>query len=113
MGFIARVPAAELDAFVASNRTARAETFNLSPPGPRDEYFIIQYVEPERGNTALLGQDIGTDRLRREAAEMARDFGGAVLTRRLRLPQLAEDLPVVFLMLPVYRNDAAPRTMTE
>jgi PAS domain S-box-containing protein len=78
----------------------------ISPPGSRDEYLIIDYINPlDWRNRRVLGYDMLTEGARRQAIELARDNGEAVLTAPLRLRQETGEnrQSGVLLFMPVYR----------
>jgi diguanylate cyclase (GGDEF)-like protein/PAS domain S-box-containing protein len=56
--------------------------FAIVPPGERTEYLVLLYAEPAAGNTATYthGADMLVDPARREAADLARDTGLAVIS---------------------------------
>lgn len=56
--------------------------FAIMPPGERAEYLVLLYAEPAAGNTATYtyGADMLVDPARREAADLARDTGLAVIS---------------------------------
>lgn len=113
MGFIASVPAAELPAFLSAARADGAPEFVLRPEGQRSDYFPILYSEPMEGNQLALGFDIGSDPVRRGAAEASRDSGKAMLTPRLdrNMDPLAS--PAVLFLLPVYRSGTRAANVEE
>ncbi len=111
LGYIAHVPRRGLAAFIATNRLDDAMEFNVhtghpdaTKLGTNPVHYVVQFVEPMRGNVRALGYDIASEANRREAAERARDTGEAALTARIQLVQTEDDLPAVILMLPIYRQ---------
>ena len=111
LGYIAHVPRRGLAAFIATNRLDDAMEFNIHTGHPdatrlgtNPVHYVVQFVEPMRGNGRALGYDIASEANRREAAERARDTGEAALTARIQLVQTEDDLPAVILMLPIYRQ---------
>ena len=89
--FIRRVPDAQREEFVARVRDDRTMSasgypqFDIRPEGRRDEYWVIDFVEPMAGNEGVFGLDIRTRPGALEAAERARDTGEASVTSRYRL----------------------------
>jgi PAS domain S-box-containing protein len=121
MGFIANVPASEIDSFTASNRSDGAAEFTIHPTNSnalRSYYHVVKYVEPMPANPSILGFDIAADPRLSEAAELARKTESAVLTGRIKLQGYEETHPVM-LLLPVYRfgvdraNEEQRRAATE
>src|SRR4051812_44587832 len=59
--FVRRVPASERARFVAQVRADHSvqaqgyPEFDIHPAGPRDEYWVIDYIEPMPGNEAAFG----------------------------------------------------------
>jgi diguanylate cyclase (GGDEF)-like protein len=87
---------ASLDAGVASG-------FAIKPPGARDTYYPLIYIEPQGGNEKLLGNDLGAMPNRGDALEQGRDTGGLVMSgRKVRIPGRESDIGLA-MRLPVYR----------
>ncbi|ATE61152.1 bifunctional diguanylate cyclase/phosphodiesterase [Thauera sinica] len=90
-------------------QAVRAEGFpdyDLRPPGEREWYSSILYLEPfDWRNQRAFGYDMYTEAVRRTAMERARDEGGTTISGRVRLMQETErDVQSGFLMyLPLYR----------
>jgi CHASE1-domain containing sensor protein len=61
LGYVARVTDEELDGFISRAQADSSQTFSLSPPGRRPDYFVIQFVEPLSKNTSVLGFDLGNE----------------------------------------------------
>lgn len=87
---------ASLDARVASS-------FAIKPPGERDTYYPLIYIEPQAGNEKLLGNDLGAMPDRGDALEQGRDTGGLVTSgRKVRIAGRESDIGMA-MRLPVYR----------
>jgi len=87
------------------------DTFKITPPGQRLDYFIIKNVEPDLRNEDLVGFDLGSDLNIRLVAERARDMGASSLSGRVSLP--GDPGRVHFIdFLPVYDKNK-PATSTE
>ncbi|MDH6169213.1 diguanylate cyclase (GGDEF)-like protein [Variovorax boronicumulans] len=87
---------ASLDAGVASG-------FAIKPPGERDTYYPLIYIEPQAGNERLLGNDLGAMPDRGDALEQGRDTGGLVTSgRKVRIAGRESDIGLA-MRLPVYR----------
>ena len=80
LGFIACVPRAERETFIASNRLERPHGYTIQPDGERTNYYAVKFVEPELRNLSSLGYDIASDTKHRDAANYARRTGAAVVT---------------------------------
>ncbi|MDP9606454.1 UNVERIFIED_ORG: diguanylate cyclase (GGDEF)-like protein [Variovorax paradoxus] len=80
-----------------------ASSFVIKPPGERDIYYPLVYIEPQAGNEMLLGNDLGAMPDRGNALEQGRDTGGLVTSgRKVRLPGREADIGLA-MRLPVYR----------
>jgi PAS domain S-box-containing protein len=88
--------------------------FAISPPGERNGYFPIEYVEPETRYRNLLGVDRGALPDTREALERARDSGQPAASGRLHSPvENLETSRFFLIVLPIYRNGANPASVME
>ena len=111
-GFIQRLERSGLDAFIAAERADDAPLFalrQLDEPGP-DDLYVIKFIEPEPPNRSTIGLDVGSERIRREAAERAVRSGEATMSGTIALVQDARRSPGFLLYLPVYRRGADPVT---
>ncbi len=116
IGYSARVPAEEVDAFTAELRKEAGIDFKIWPPDPRPEYHTIVYLEPQdRRNLAALGYDMHTEPNRRSAMDRARDTGLPATTRKVVLVQeIDSDRQAGFLLyLPFYEGTSLPATVEE
>ena len=52
--------------------------FAIKPPGDRDDYVVIEYLEPVAGNEVAFGLDLAADPVRRAEIARARDLGEPV-----------------------------------
>ncbi|AGW90413.1 diguanylate cyclase [Ralstonia pickettii DTP0602] len=103
------VPAAEIDAFVARQRSdpilrEAGVTFSVRPPGQRPGHFVLTYVEPLDINLASIGIDMGAEPRRLAALERARDTGQSVSSGRLIFSEAKNPHVGIALRLPVYRK---------
>ncbi len=121
LGFLARVPAARLDAFVAAARADGAPGFAVRTPPAEDggaqapdaDRAIALYMEPERDNLPAIGLDASARPVVREALARARDTGGVVVSARLRLVQESAEQWSTILYAPVYRPGAPLATVED
>ncbi len=116
--FIRRVPDAARDAFVGRTRADRSlnlkgyPQFDVRPAGRRDEYWVIDYVEPMAGNEAAFGLDMRERAGAAAAAATSRDTGEPVMTGRYRLAQERASSFGLVIYLPVYRPEK-PATLEQ
>ncbi len=90
------------------------EDFRVHPPGNRDTYHSIIYVEPfDERNQKAFGLDMSFEENRRDAMERARDTGEPAITGKIILVQeSSSDVQAGFLMmLPVYKNNLPHETL--
>ena len=114
--FIRRVPAASREDFEKAVREDRSLVpegypgFAIQPPGNRAEYYVIDYVEPMRGNEPAFGLDIRSRTAAMRAAEESRDSGEPAMTGRYRLVQERGTSTGLVAYLPVF-GLGIPRTV--
>ena len=116
VGWAAHVAGPDLAAFERTQRGQGLTSFAVRPPGPRDQYAPVTYLEPNtERNLRAHGFDMLSEPFRGEAMAKARDSGRAAITARLKLASEAEASQAYgFLMyLPVYRTDAPIATIDE
>lgn len=115
-GFTLLVRPDELEAHVAAVRAEGFPDYRITPPGPRDPYSSILYLEPfDERNRRAFGYDMFSEPVRRAAMEQARDTGEPALTGKVILVQEGEtDIQAGTLMyVPVYRRGAPLGTLEE
>ena len=78
--------------------------FRIKPAGERQEYVVVQYVEPMAGNEAALGLDLCGDPVRLAALTRARDSGRTVASGTIALALDPRKHPGFAMRLPVYRK---------
>ncbi len=97
----------------AEPRRRRGLHFAIKPPGERDIYYPLLYIEPQAGNEMLLGNDLGAMPDRGNALEQGRDTGGLVTSgRKVRIPGREADIGLA-MRLPVYRPQAPLDTLEQ
>ena len=111
-GFIQRVARSDLTAFVTAEQADDAPQFavrELSALG-EDDLYVIKYIEPYAANAAAMGLDIGSEPIRRAAAELAVATGLPTLTAAVTLVQDTRRSAGFLLFVPVFRHGADPTT---
>lgn len=101
--FIPRVPANQKDAFVASVRIDYPD-FDIYPAGERDEYYVVNYIEPFEENEKAFGFDLKSEPSRKAALEQSRDSGLPVATAPITLVQEKGEQVGFLIFLPVYQK---------
>ena len=105
-GYIVHVPDNRLDFFLDSERRDQAPDFDIKVLGPTTERYVIKLIEPYEPNRAAIGLDIGSEPVRRQAAEAAIFTGQARLTGVISLVQDGRQGPGFLLLLPVFHPRA-------
>ena len=113
-GFIEHFPRSDLENFIARERADNAPSFALRQLADKthDDFYVIRIIEPAAANKGAQGLDVGSEPLRREAAQSAVDSGNPTITRGITLVQDQRKTPGVLLFVPTYRT-GAPVTTTE
>ena len=108
---IRRVPDSQREQFVEWVRNDRSivagglTAFDIRPEGRRDEYWVIDYMEPMYGNESVFGLDIRTRAAALAAAARARDSGEAVATGRYRLAEEKGSSYGLVIYMPVFGQE--------
>ncbi|MEP7260826.1 MAG: EAL domain-containing protein [Usitatibacter sp.] len=116
--FVRRVWDEDRANFVAGVRADKSVTvkgypnFDIRPEGTRNEYWVIDYLEPLSGNESALGLDVRQRGAVLAAAQRSRDSGEPTMTGRYRLVQEQASSGGLVLYLPVYGPNR-PRTIEE
>ena len=113
LGFIERVKRADLATFVARERADAAPQFQVRTSGNAPDLLVIKFIEPIERNHAAWGYDVGSEPIRRSAAQRAIDSGTPTLTHRITLVQDGKKRPGFLYYLPVYRLGARLNTQEE
>ena len=115
VGFSQAIPHAERDAHVARIRAQGYPDYDIHPPGQRDLYTSIVFLEPFlRRNLAAFGYDMYSEPTRRRAMQRAAQLGETSITGKVTLLQETHGKVQagVLLYVPVYRPNA-PLTTPE
>ena len=110
VGYAHLIPAARLAAHEAEIRRQGFPAYAVRPPGPRDPYSSIIYLEPFADrNLRAFGYDMYSEPVRHAAMERAMVTGDVALSGRVVLVQETDkDVQQGFLVyLPIYRNGLA------
>ncbi len=108
-----RVPGAHRAAYEATMRQEGHTRFELTEQddqgrrrraAPREEYFPVHYLEPHRGNETVLGFDLSSEPIRRQALERSRDTAASVVSGRVTLIHWNRDRAGLLLFHPLYRK---------
>ena len=112
VGFAEYVRPETLAEHVRRMRADGFREYDAKTPPDRHEMLVVVYNEPYVGaNARLVGLDLGSDPVRRTAAEKARDSGEAAISARISMPAdpLRGGLPNqggFYMFVPVYHDVA-------
>ncbi|GGB97740.1 hypothetical protein GCM10007205_03780 [Oxalicibacterium flavum] len=86
----------------------------LVPAAERDQYYVVDYIEPLEPNRSALGFDVASHPMQNETMQRAVETGQPAATGLLRLVQDEGDRRGFIVSMPVYRpgaslHDAASR----
>jgi diguanylate cyclase (GGDEF)-like protein len=107
LGYIELVEHAQLARHVARVRAEGVDGYALVPPGERDLFAPVVFIEPLNPQTRrVLGYDAWSEAVRRRTLELARDTNAPAMSGQLTLVQDAGKPPGggFVIALPVYRN---------
>lgn len=116
IGFSKVIAPEQLTHHVTAVRAEGFPDYTVRPPGARDLYTSIIYLEPFRDrNLRAFGFDMFSEPLRRAAMERARDSADISLSAKVELVQeTGKNVQAGTLMyFPVYRNGAAVQTQEQ
>lgn len=110
LGYIERVPRDRLENFIAYERADDAPEFSVRTSGHAADLFIIKYIEPLAANRPAWGYDIGSEPVRRAAAEASARSGQLTLTPPIALVQDGRQRPGFLYLMPYYDGSITPDT---
>lgn len=116
LGYAEVIPRDGIAAHVAEQRRAGRRGYTWSPPGERDLYTAIVFLEPDNWrNQRAIGFDMYSETFRRRAMMQARDTGEAALSKPVTLLQeTSQDVQRgVLFYHPVYADGVIPATVEE
>ncbi|WP_166269067.1 bifunctional diguanylate cyclase/phosphodiesterase [Marinobacter caseinilyticus] len=116
IGYTARITQQDLRSHTDSIRQQGVADYQVHPPGVRDQYFPIVFLEPGTPqNQRAYGYDAFEDVVHRSAMELARDAGAPTMTSKVVLVQEeVDDDQAGFLMYhPVYAGNFIPDSLNE
>ncbi len=119
VSFVRYVPLADKPAFERSVRRDRSvnlrgyPAFGIKPPGVRDEYMVVTYIEPFSGNERAFGFDVFSEPPRRPSVERTRDSGQATASEPIWLAADPQKQISLALRVPVYRRGMPVSTVAQ
>lgn len=113
IGYVERVARENIEQFIAEQKIDDAANFEIRTSGNYPDLFVIKFIEPLAHNYQAVGFDIGSEPIRRAAAETAMRTGLATLTKKITLLQDAEKRPGFLYVLPYYKKGLPTSTEQE
>ncbi|PMS17276.1 diguanylate phosphodiesterase [Trinickia dabaoshanensis] len=118
LNYAAYVRAAGVRAFEAEQRhdailQAAGIDFAIHPPGLRDNYDVLTYLEPLAANREAVGLDLDAVANRRAAMETLRDTGEPISSGRLILDDRGARFVGLAMRMPVYRKGMPIKTVEQ
>ena len=116
LGYAALVPAGEKAQHLTAIRAQGLPDYDIRPPGIRDPYSSVIYVEPfDWRNQRAIGFDLLTEPVRSAAAARARDDDQAAMSDRVTLQQETDQgAPAgALIFVPDYRPDLPRDTVAQ
>ena len=113
LSYVARVAESDLQAFMTRQRLRGRPNFVVAPSDAQGDRFIVEYLEPASGNEAAIGYDIGSDPVRREAAQAAMRTGNRAMSQRVQLEQDVVKRSAFLILIPVFPGGVVPLTEAE
>jgi signal transduction histidine kinase len=116
IGYSVIIPKERLEKHIQFIRDKGFPDYTVYPPGDREIYTSIIYLEPFSGrNLRAFGYDMFSEPIRRQAMELSRDSDVAMLSGKVILVQETdEDVQAGTLMyVPVYSNGMSVNTLEE
>lgn len=115
LGYVEKVEHQRREDFETSVRSQAAPgagRLEIWPPGDREDYFVVRYVEPLESNRAALGFDVGSEKDRRAAAIASAETNAPVLSAKIELVQALGKSGAI-LFQPVYAKGSKPGTAAD
>ena len=114
LSFNRRVTPEQLAAFeheVRNDKTLNGigyPDFSVKPAGKREEYVVVEFIEPLVTNEKAFGFDIASNPVRRYALNHTRDTGSSAATAPITLVQESGKQSGFLLLKPIYATGLAP-----
>lgn len=112
INFIERVKSENKEDFIQKIKSEGFENFSIKPDLEKEEYLVVNYVEPFVGNEEAFGFDLSSNVERMKTANISRDTAEFVFTPPVYLVQ--DETFVSYIgFLPLYQNGKSINTIEE
>jgi diguanylate cyclase (GGDEF)-like protein len=110
--------AADVEAFLDEQRKDESLRqagidFSIHPPGMRDSYDVLTYLEPLAGNREAVGLDMDAQPQRRAAMQAVRDSGEPISSGRMILDDRGAKFVGLAMRMPVYFRGMPTETVAQ
>ena len=116
IGYSLLIPAGKKQQHINEIRAEGFSDYTIWPTEQRDTYSAIVFVEPlSPTNRAVMGYDLQSEAVKKNAAYQARDTATAVMTEKITLLQDKNELPQpgFIIYCPVYKMDMPITTVEQ
>ncbi len=113
---VPRARKAEFEESVRQDKSVNAlgyPDFTIKPPGDRDEYLVVNYMEPMLGNQRAFGFDLYSEATRRADLDRLRDGGHPLASPPLRLVTDPQRMTAFALRVPIYHRGMPVKTVEQ
>ncbi|MGZ3787754.1 MAG: CHASE domain-containing protein [Bacteriovorax sp.] len=122
LGVIFRVPKNEVSSFIQKAQKSGAPKMSYKwPEGlsseeknkakELSESYLVTYIEPQKENEKKLGLDMASEKIRKTAADLARDTGEPTITKQMALLDDPKKRSAFLIFYPFYQNGTNPNTV--
>ncbi|HEX4263946.1 MAG TPA: CHASE domain-containing protein [Verrucomicrobiae bacterium] len=113
IGFGPRVPASEKERLIVSMSEQGETHFRIWPPTADADLYPITLLEPQSPhNEGIVGYDMFSESVRREAMERARDTGDTAASGKVKLLDASQQSGFL-IYCPVYHGGNVPETVAD
>ncbi|WP_158261291.1 MULTISPECIES: CHASE domain-containing protein [Pirellulaceae] len=113
LGLIDHVKRENLDTYIREVRADNAPEFEVKTEGDAADLYVIKFIFPLARNRDAWGYDVGSEAVRRIAAETAVATGEPTITGPIELLQDKENRTGFLYLLPFYDTPETPETPQE
>ncbi len=116
IGFIQLVHDNEKESFIQSIQNNINPQFTIYPSGDRSIYYVVRYLRLRTNQPpSSIGYDMGTNPVRLNALEIARDKGIPTMSGKVDLLSKGETITQsgFLIFIPIYSDGGIPTTISE
>ncbi len=110
INYVYHTPNSGLEDFIYGAKTQGYYDIKLTPPGKRDDYYIVQYLFPFEKNIQQSGYDFGADPNSRKNIDEAKDNNLIVASN---FSNIRKDTLGFYIFAPAYKKDTPITNVSE